>query len=606
MAEEPNKVDLATPALATETRAKLEELFPGIIADGVLDATRLGELLDIDVTAPADGRERFGLMWAGKQEAVRSLLTSSRGALFPDLNKSINFDRAEDVFIEGDNLEVLKLLQKAYNDRIKLVFIDPPYNTGNDFVYHDDFADGLRGYLGFTGQLDAEGRRKSTSSDARLGRRHSRWLSMMYPRLVLARNLLRQDGSIFVTIDDNESAHLRLLMDEVFGPENFLANIVWKHTQQSKNDEPYFSRHWNSILAYRRSGELSGFVLPRTAEHNKAYRNPDDDPKGEWRSGDVRSPSPRPTLRFPIVTPSGKTIQPPENGWRWSKASIEQKISSGEIFFSPDESKIVRKIYLADQGGRTPENVWDGAEVGVTRDANREIQDIFGSTVFDTPKPTALIRRILEMATSADSDDVVLDFFAGSGSTAHAVALQNAKDGGRRRVISVNVPEPTAEESVAYGAGFHTVSAITLARIEWVVENVDGAADGGLRVFRLSPSNFHDSGPPTSDGLFNLESTTLAASDSDPNSVAAEILLKEGMSLDSPWERVNLNGGPVIRSNGIAVVLILDITDAVVEEAFALAPRVLVFLEDGFAGKDAVKANALTQARNLGVTMKTI
>jgi adenine-specific DNA-methyltransferase len=227
MPEEPAKVDLATPDLSAEKRSAFEELFPGVIADGVLDASRLGELLDIDVTAPAEGRERFGLMWAGKHEAVRSLLTSSRGALVPDIERSVGIDTAQNVFIEGDNLEVLKLLQKAYNDKVKLIFIDPPYNTGHDFVYNDDFRDGLRGYLEFTGQLDDEGKRVSTSSDALLGRRHSRWLSMMYPRLVLARNLLRRDGAIFVTIDDNEGANLRSLMDEVFGPENFLANIAW-------------------------------------------------------------------------------------------------------------------------------------------------------------------------------------------------------------------------------------------------------------------------------------------------------------------------------------------------------------------------------------------
>ncbi len=261
MAEDPAKVELSSPDLAGESRARFEELFPGVIADGVLDASRLGELLDIDVTAPAEGRERFGLMWAGKQDAIRSLLTPSRGALVPDLDRSVDFDNAKNVFIEGDNLEVLKLLQKAYNDKVKLIFIDPPYNTGNDFVYQDDFRDGMRGYLGFTGQLDEEGMRVSTSGEAILGRRHSRWLSMIYPRLVLARNLLRQDGAIFVTIDDNEGANLRSVMDEVFGPENFLANIAWKHTQQSKNDEPYFSRHWNSILVYRRSPELNRALL---------------------------------------------------------------------------------------------------------------------------------------------------------------------------------------------------------------------------------------------------------------------------------------------------------------------------------------------------------
>lgn len=226
MLDEPEAVDLSTPDIAAANRRALKALLPGVIADGVLHATSLGELLDIPVTAPVDARERFGLMWAGKHEAVRSLLTPSRATLVPDLERSVDFDTARNVFIEGDNLEVLKLLQKAYNDKIKLIYIDPPYNTGNDFVYNDDFSNGLRGYLAYTGQLDQEGNRTSASSETS-GRRHSRWLSMMYPRLVLARNLLTQDGVLAVSIDDNEYANLRTILDEVFGSENFLNAFVW-------------------------------------------------------------------------------------------------------------------------------------------------------------------------------------------------------------------------------------------------------------------------------------------------------------------------------------------------------------------------------------------
>lgn len=602
MTDEPDQVDLETPDLAAEHRAELAALFPGVLADGVLDAVKLAELLDAPVAQLPDGRERYGLQWAGRREAVRSLLAVSRGSLAPDLEHSLAFDQAKNVFIEGDNLVVLKLLQKAYNDLVKVIFIDPPYNTGNDFVYKDDFADGLRGYLGYTGQLDEAGNRVSTDVDAG-GRRHSRWLSMMYPRLVLARNLLRQDGAIFVAIDDNEGADLRLLMDEIFGAENFLANIAWKHTQQSKNDEPYFSRHWNSVLVYRRSAELDGWTLPRTDEHNKAYRNPDNDPKGLWRSGDVRSPSPRPTLRYEVTTPSGSVIEPPANGWRWSRETVMEKIASGEIIFSDDASRIVRKIYLADQGGRTPENVWDGQEVGVTRDANREIQEIFGSTVFDTPKPTGLIRRVLQLATQANSDDLVLDFFAGSGSTAHAVALQNAEDGGRRRVISVNIPEETAEGSEARKAGYETVSTITLARLQWVSQNVEGAAAFGLKAFSLDQSNFRVA---VEGDEVDLSDSTLAWEDTDWQAIAAEVLLKEGVALDAQWERHKVGGAEVIVSDGVAVVLSDKVDNPLVEAVLKLGTRVVVFLEDGFAGADAVKANAVTNAKNAGITLKTV
>lgn len=605
MTDEPDKVDLETPDLAAESRAEFEALFPGLTDDGVLDVAKLGELLDIPLAHAPETRERYGLQWAGKQEAVRSLLAPGRGTLVPDLDQSDDFDHAKNVFIEGDNLEVLKLLQKAYNDRVKMIFIDPPYNTGNDFVYKDDFGDGLRGYLGYTGQLDDDGNRISAGVDTG-GRRHSRWLSMMYPRLVLARNLLRQDGAIFVAIDDNEGANLRLLMDEVFGAENFLANVVWKHTQQSKNDEPYFSRHWNSILVYRRSSELDGWLLPRTEAHNKAYRNPDDDPKGAWRSGDVRSPSPRPTLRYNIETPSGGLIEPPANGWRWSKESVAEKIASGEIVFSEDETRIIRKIYLADQGGRTPENVWDGQEVGVTRDANREIQEVFGATVFDTPKPTGLIRRALQLATRPDAEHLVLDFFAGSGSTAHAVALQNAEDGGNRRVISVNIPEQTAAGSAARKAGYDTVSAITLARLQWVNANVEGAKAAGLKTLVLGRSNFRVT--DTAEGELNLASSTLAEEAEDIYAIAAEVLLKEGVPLDSEWVEHEFGTVSVQVSGSVAVVAGEGLDVATAEKVFDLNPKphVVVFLEDDLAGQDALKANLVANAKSRGITVKTV
>lgn len=605
MADGPDKVALDSPDIAAENRAEFEALFPGLLDDGVLDIAKLGELLDIPVAQAPDARERYGLQWAGKQEAVRSLLAPGRGALVPDLDQSEHYDHAKNVFIEGDNLEVLKLLQKAYNDCVKLIFIDPPYNTGKDFVYRDNFGDGLHGYLESTGQLDDAGNRMSAGVDTG-GRRHSRWLSMMYPRLVLARNLLRQDGAIFVAIDDNEGANLRLLMDEVFGAENFLANVVWKHTQQSKNDEPFFSRHWNSLLVYRRSSELDGWMLPRTEAHNKAYRNSDDDPKGAWRSGDVRSPSPRPTLRYNIETPSGRLIHPPANGWRWSKDSVAEKIASGEIVFSEDETRIIRKIYLADQGGRTPENVWDGQEVGVTRDANREIQEVFGATVFDTPKPTDLIRRVLQLATRPDAEHVVLDFFAGSGSTAHAVALQNAEDDGNRRVISINIPEATAEGSEARKAGYETVSSITLARLKWVLEHVDGAKASGLKVLSLGRSNFRSD--DTIEGELNLSSYTLTEGADDVYAIAAEVLLKEGVPLDSEWVEHEFGKISVQVSGQVAVVVGegLDMTSA--EGVFELdpTPHVVVFLEDDLAGRDALKANLVANAKSRGITVKTV
>ena len=320
---------------------------------------------------------------------MRIIQQPSLGTLIPDRDESVDFDTTGNVVIEGDNLEVLKLLQNSYYGRVKMIYIDPPYNTGNDFIYPDDFSEGLTDYLQYTGQLTDTGTKRTTNIDVS-GRLHRQWLNMILPRLFLARNLLQLEGIIAVSIDDNESSSLRFVMDEIFGEENFLANVVWKHTEQSKNDEKYFSRQHNSVLIYGRSEQVLPFNFARTTENNSAYRNPDGDAKGQWRAGDVRSPSLRPSLMFNITSPSGHIIRPPENGWRWSEATIKEKTRTGEIVFSADERRIVRKIYLADQVGRTPENLWTQAEAGTTREANTELKSLFGDVPFDTAKPTRL------------------------------------------------------------------------------------------------------------------------------------------------------------------------------------------------------------------------
>lgn len=628
MSEEPDEVDLATPDLAAEKREAFEDLFPGVLADGVLDATRLGELLDFPVAQAADARERFGLMWAGKQEAVRSLLKPSRGALVPDLENSIDFDAAQNVFIEGDNLEVLKLLQKAYNDKVKLIYIDPPYNTGNDFVYNDDFSDGLRGYLEYTGQLDDDGKLTSTNADT-AGRKHSRWLSMMYPRLVLARNLLTQDGVIFVSIDDNEGSHLAGLMDEIFGAENRLAHVTVVSNLKGRSDDKFFATAHSYLFVYRRSDRFVPLGVPLADEYISSYG--EEDSGGRYRplplrkSGSNSLRTDRPNMFFPFyVDPSSLTVSTVaseqhsievwprfpdgrDGRWRWGPATGEERCSELIARQVGPEKRwdVFHKDYLNRGGGEerrsVPKTVWTGPEFD-NGNGTAQVKDVFGDRVFDGPKPTGLIQQILEMATVGG--DLVLDFFAGSGTTAHAVALQNAEDGGHRRTISVNIPEPTAEVSAAHKAGFETVSDITLARLEWVISNVDGAAAQGLRVLRLSPSTFRTY--QAAEGELDLSEGTLIDAEPFVEDVAAEVLLKEGVMLDSSWERHQVGGDDAVVADGVAVVVSLDISDEVVDDALALEPRVLVFLEDGFAGKDAVKANAFTRARNAGITMKTV
>ncbi len=377
MTDEPAKVDLETPDLAADNRALFENMFPGVLADGVIDPERLGALLDVPVAQVADGRERYGLMWAGKQDAVRSLLTPSRGTLLPDLDNSVDFDRAENVFIEGDNLEVLKLLQKAYNDKVKLIYIDPPYNTGsNDFIYPDDFSDTLRAYLEYTGQVDAEGRRLSSNADT-LGRRHSRWLSMMYPRLVLARNLLTQDGAIFVSIDDNEVANLRAVMDEVFGPENFVATVIWQKVYSPMNSSTRFSEVHDYIHVYaRNASEWTPNLLPRTEAQDAAYKNPDDDPRGPWKAENATAAAGHATVTqfYELVTPSGNRFTPPSGrAWLYTEPRYQEMVADNRVWFGSDgKGRPAIKRFLSEvKQGRVAQTLWPYSEVGHNQDAKR-------------------------------------------------------------------------------------------------------------------------------------------------------------------------------------------------------------------------------------------
>ena len=432
------RVNRTSPDLLQESVRRLRELFPEVVSEGKVDFDKLRSVLGDEV----DGRpERYSFSWAGKRDAIRLLQTPSRATLVPCPEESVNFDDTQHLFIEGDNLEVLKLLYKAYAGRVKMIYIDPPYNTGNDFVYPDNYADPLATYLQLTAQADEEGN-LLTSNPETSGRYHSAWLSMMYPRLFLARQFLHEQGIICISIDDKEVHNLRLVMNEVFGEENFVACVIWQHSLQAKGYLGSFSLHHNCILIYKRCATFALGALARTEEHNKNYSNPDNDPRGPWRSGDVRNAAYRPNLIFKIPTPSGKTINPPKNGWRWSRQTIQKKIDDGEIVFSDDETRIIRKIHLANVQGRAPESIWFGKDVGTTRQAKEELKALFdGESPLDTPKPTRLIRKVLEISMDRDNDDIVLDFFAGSCTTVHAVMEYNRQNSGRVRCITVQLPE---------------------------------------------------------------------------------------------------------------------------------------------------------------------
>lgn len=620
MTDDIHETPSSTPNFQSELAAQLADLIPEAIADGKIDVTKLQELLSTDA---ADPTERFGLFWPGKKRSLRAAQEPTTATLRPDFENSKDWDTTKNVFIEGDNLEVLKILQKHYHNKVKLIYIDPPYNTGKDFVYPDNFKEGLETYLEWTRQVNEEGKKVSTNADTE-GRYHSNWLNMMYPRLKLARNLLTDDGVIIVSIDENEDANLRLLMDTVFGASNFVGEFVWQHSIQPKGYTNTVSLHHNILLSYRRSEAFELHALERTAEHNVNYRNPDNDPRGPWRAGDVRNALYRPNLRYPLETPSGKMIEPPENGWRWSRETMAAKIEGGEIVFDEAETKITRKIYLDTVEGRAVESIWFGKEVGVTRDAARELKALFdGVLPFDTPKPVGLIERMMQIA-GVGNGDIVLDFFSGSATTGHAVMAANAKDGGARRHIQVQLPEPTGDNSAAYKAGFATLADIARRRLVLAGNEIKNevtaqTVDTGFRAFTLVDTNFAKWRAMSDVDATALEQHLLdlressSADDATADDLLTEILLKQGYALTemiTPEQIEGLDLRAVLDADGDVAVLayLNEHVKPSIEQLRAIVdtkPTKLVILEDAFQGDDELKTNLVQLAKSKNVELWT-
>lgn len=376
------------------------------------------------------------LNWIGKQAVVNH----DKEVPFRLLKKvkSASVGTSQNLIVHGDNLEALKALMPHYQGRVKCIYIDPPYNTGNEgWVYNDKVnSPKIKQWLG-----------KVVGRESEDLTRHDKWLCMMYPRLRLLRNLLSDDGVIFISIDHNEHHNLRILLDEIFEETNFIGDIIWQHSIQPKGYTDKFSVHHNYIVAYAKSPGFLLAPLARTEEHNVNYKNPDNDPRGKWRTGDVRNALYRPNLRYEIITPSGKSIPPPTNGWRWSQETVAEKIRTGEIFFNKEETRIIHKIYLDAVNGRAAETIWFGKDVGTTRDAAAEIKDLFDRAVFETVKPVNLLRRILEISSTREG--IILDSFAGSGTTGHAVLDLNKEDGGNRKFVLIEMEDKVAKDITA-------------------------------------------------------------------------------------------------------------------------------------------------------------
>jgi adenine-specific DNA-methyltransferase len=419
MSQQPEKFEATSASITDEQKAKLKSLFPEIVTEGgKIDFDRLkltlGEALDA-------GKERYGMNWPGKAECFKTIQQSSMATLIPARDESVNFDTTENLIIEGDNLETLKLLQKAYLGKVKMIYIDPPYNTGNDFIYPDNFSESLETYLRYTGQADAEGRKYSTNSEAD-GRFHSKWMTMMYPRLFLARNLLREDGMIFVSIDDTEAANLRTVMNEVFGEEHFLAAIAWEKRYTRSNNARMFYSLKDTILVYRKSEAISMLRETRSEESKSIYSNPDNDKRGDWTSSSYVNPATkeeRKNLVYPITNPtSGEKIEHPTHAWKYEHSEHLRHVEEKRLWWGQNgDAKFPRlKNFLNEMGdGIVPIDLWDYESTGTTDEGGLEVKALCGEAVFDNPKPTKLIRRMMGLATKASSNDIVLDFFGGSG-----------------------------------------------------------------------------------------------------------------------------------------------------------------------------------------------
>src|SRR5580693_1806751 len=500
------KLSAHSPSLAKRQMDQIAGLFPGVITEARAADGSLTKAVDFDLLRQelsgqvVEGhRERYQLDWPGKREAVFAANAPVAKTLRPIRDASVGFDTTRNLFIEGDNLDALKLLQEAYAGKVRLIYIDPPYNTGNDFVYADDFAATAAEYLARSGQADSRGSRLVANPETN-GRFHSDWLSMMYPRLKLARNLLTDDGAIFVSIDSTEHANLTRLLTELMGEDNFRANVVWQKRYTRSNNTQDFTAVVENIVVFSRSDKFAVNLLPRTAEADARYANPDADPRGPWKAASFLNPATaarRPNLCYEIRNPNtGQASWPSTNAWRRSSAEFERLAAEGLLYWGADGKSPVPsvKMFLSGARGLTPTNFWSHEYAGNTDEGTRDLAALLPGKVFDNPKPVRLMKRVLEHAT--DKSSLVLDFFAGSGTMAQAVLELNAEDGGTRSFIAVQLPERCAAGSAAAQAGLATVAEICKARIRRAASAAGNAAgraaraprpdaDAGFRVLRV-------------------------------------------------------------------------------------------------------------------------
>lgn len=608
------KMNLVSENLVDDRLDKLKELMPEVFTESGIDFDKLRLELGDEVD---EGQERYAFTWPGKADAIRQSQMSSTATLRPRIEKSRSRDGedgsfdSDNIYIEGDNLEVLKLLQRGYHGKVKMIYIDPPYNTGHDFVYKDNFGNSVDNYkeqAGLAGQSNAD-----TS-----GRYHSDWCSMMYPRLRLARELLTEDGVIFISIDDNEDRNLRILCDEVFGEANFVSQLIWERAYSPKNDAKYVSNSHDYVLVYAKS--IERFVigrLPRTDEANARYKNPDNDPRGVWKPSDLSVKTYSPDSDYPITTPSGRVVEPPAGRcWRLSRNAFRERLQDNRIWFGPNGDSVpCIKRFLTElkYDGMAPTSIMFYKEVGHSQEGAKELVSLFdGKGYFDGPKPTKLLQRLITLA-NLSTGDIVLDFFSGSASTAHAMFLQELGKDDRYQFILVQLPEPCDPKRDAYKDGYETLCDIGEGRIRRAGDKIKTELeesnrqlklgeepkqlpDIGFRVFELDESGIEKPEP----GQLLFDVVKPDRSDMD---IVFEMMLKWGLELTLPVEKSEAAGYPIwsVACDELVCCMSRGLTIEALEAIADMEPRRVLILDSIL--DDTLKLNAVQIFKHAGERM---
>lgn len=628
--EEPKKMDLRSMDITEEHKARLKELFPHVFNEDKIDFERLRQTLGEDIDT---GLERFGLTWPGKSECMKIIQQPSIGTLKPCKEESVNFDTTENLFIEGDNLEVLKLLQKSYYGKVKIICIDPPYNTGKEFIYPDKYSESLETYLAYTGQVDAKGKKFSTNTETG-GRFHSKWINMMYPRLHLARNLLRDDGVIFIHIDDNEVSNLRKICDEIFGEENFVAQFTLLCNPKGRAQDKHFATNHEYVLVYSKNQLPKGsFNIEKDLEQIEVEYTEEDE-AGKYRALELRNTHRefgrhnRKNLYYPLfVDPNTGEVQLNsfENGievlpnwddgfegcWTWGKPKAEAEVEFLIGRKVNDNWKIYVKDYANGASKMLKTILIDKGYF--TEKGQKSFNTLFETKkkIFQSPKSNELLFHLLK--TSTIESNIILDFFAGSCTTAHAVLDLNKQDGGNRKFIMVQLPEPCVEGSEAFKAGYQTIADIGKERIRRVIKKIHEESKGqldfqgskmdlGFKVFKLDQSNFKiwdGAVDETADGEKIQKQLELQIEHIDPNAteddILYELLLKSGYTLTTKVESLQLAGKKVysIENGDLLICLEKKLTKEVITEMARKEPARVICLDTGFSGNDQLKTNAV-------------